>query len=1771
MPPKAINRDNDLRMLYAKRDMLFSRIQVMSDSSKNIYDEETKESFLCSMETVDDIRIDFEKTLDKINTFELEVNPDFVVNYQNLSSFEDLFCRVKRAAKLLEMSAKSEEKLNIQQPLKRDRPKLPPIQIPEFNGDIRNWPLFYNSFENTIHKNEILTDHEKLHYLVNKLTGKAKSVYAGITLCAENYELILNILKVKYEDKRLVTSAYLDQIFDLKNVASCNENNLEKFLDIFASSVRAIKNLKVKDLSDFLFLYIGLKKLDPETVRLFEMDRRGDKQLPTFDELETFIRDHIKILQRTSVPKHEATKKIYSDRRMDVVSKPLKTTQTYVNIASQSVCSLCHAHHEHIYKCSSFLKLTPNERYRFVRANNLCINCLSEGHRVSLCNSNSSCRRCQNKHHTLLHFDNNTAASNVSRVGLSRGGNGSSESNSTPGRFYAVAQPPPATTLLPSTAEAKADIACAHAAAAHTDHSNHVALCSLSSSRTPTTVLLATARVIVVDAYGKAHSVRALLDSASQSNFVTLEFCQRLGLDISNRSVCTVVKGIGGSVKAIQGSVKIQFHSRFDSKISFDMDSLVVDKVTERMPTMLVNTSMLSNFGDLPLADDTYAIPGDIEMLVGASIFPHLLLSRKVHGHPSQTAPHALETVLGFVIIGTAPARVDSYSTMSYCCAVGSLESTIRKFWEIEEVNCPPILSPDDKVCDEFYSRTTTRDENGRYVVALPFKGDIYSLGDSYQLAEKRFYCLEKKMLASPKLKQTYDEVISEYLDKGYISPAPVETAESKDAPSYIIPHHGVIREDKFTTKLRVVLDGSAKTSTSVSLNDILYRGQNLQGNLFDIIVNFRLFSIALSADIRQMFLCIGVNECDRRFQRILYRFSPQEPLKVYEFNRVCFGLKSSPFHALRTIKQLASDEGTAYPKAKETIETSLYMDDFVYSIDSEIEAIETAAEVINLMKAGQFDLVKWTSNSGSVLNSIPPSYRLSTVKEFDEGDLQKILGLCWSPASDLFSLKICSTPPACTKRIILSCVARIWDIMGFVAPVVLYAKLLIKELWLSDCDWDDKPPDRIAHLWTRFREELPLLDQIKIPRHVGTNKDSVVTIIGFADASEKAYGGVVYFHVQNNDSLSVSLITAKSKVSPRKVVSLARLELCGILILSKLIGTIINACHNRIHINRILAFSDSTVALCWAHSSPHRWDTFVGNRVAKIQSELLPQNLYHVPGKDNPADCLSRGLTPAQILDHSLWFRGPSWTQSLPEEWPVSPFNPSTVSEPPEQKKHTLVTAAPRELSPILLLSNRLSSWSKLLRCVVYVCRFVKILPPREYIVAADLDKAELIVLRELQRNYFSTEFNSLKSNKPCSRALQVLKPFLQDGLIRVGGRLSQSNLAFEQKHPVVLPRKDHALNLLVDYYHKKNCHAGPDLLMSILRQKYWIFSARNLIRSRVHKCVPCYRLRPKATAPEMADHRSCRVVESVKPFVHTGTDYAGPFRITISRGRGIRSTKAYVCLFVCMTIRAVHIELVGDLSTSSFMAAFKRFLSRRGPVGQIYSDNGTNYVGAKRNITELHAFLRSKYYNTEFAQVLAENRIKWSLNTPTASHFGGNWESNIKALKSHLYRVIGEQILSFEELSTVLAQVEAVMNTRPLCRTLSSDPSEPLALTPAHFLNLTPLKYLPCRDVGEDRLHVLSRHDLMDKLVQSFWKRWRTDYLHTLQSRQKWNTPSTPITVGTVVILITDNTPPLHWPLGVVEEVFPGSNGITRIVRVKTATGSYLRPVVRLCPLPN
>ncbi|KAJ8971866.1 hypothetical protein NQ317_008542 [Molorchus minor] len=519
--------------------------------------------------------------------------------------------------------------------------------------------------------------------------------------------------------------------------------------------------------------------------------------------------------------------------------------------------------------------------------------------------------------------------------------------------------------------------------------------------------------------------------------------------------------------------------------------------------------------------------------------------------------------------------------------------------------------------------------------------------------------------------------------------------------------------------------------------------------------------------------------------------------------------------------------------------------------------------------------------NPAVVLENIPENIRLSEKIEFnDSSEINcplKVLGLQWNPTSDVFSFAVNIPDKICTKRNILSTLARIWDPLGFLSALTLYAKLLIKELWLSKISWDSEPPTNIKKLWSEFQEELSLLSQFQVPRHVGAFEHAHARLIGFADSSSKGYGAIVYIKIitASND-IKINLMCAKSKVAPVKVCTIARLELCAALLLAKLIKSVLDSCSARIQIEKISALSDSTVVLHWINNSPHKWKVFVANRVAKIQSIVPSTNWFHIDSENNIADCLSRGLTPSRLVHHATWVSGPPWLILEENKWPTRHIAENR-SFPLQEEKLVAMPALVEEDNPLRNLILRISSWSKLRRITVYILRFAKILPVRKIVSATDLEKAEL-----------------------------------------------------------------------------------------------------------------------------------------------------------------------------------------------------------------------------------------------------------------------------------------------------TLISIEALLNSRPLCW-LSNDPTDPLPLTPAHFLTLTPLKSLPANDLSNQNVNLLSRKELLDQLVQSFWNRWRVEYLNSLQIRQKWNTPSCPVTKGTLVLIMQDNIPPLQWPLGLIEETFPGKDGVNRVALVRCKNTAYKRPIVKLCPLPQ
>lgn len=1729
-----------LKLYIAKRDAHFARIQAIYDSSKLLSTERARKAFIAQAKQIDPLRTELNDVLDNVNLLSLTLDDTYVVSYDILNAFDDLASEIKDTlSSLIDSSVPSSAPASSTGSKNAYHIKVPKIELPTFDGDIQSFPFFYETFKRVIHTNTDLSDSDRIHYLLNCLKGKAKNVAAGLSPSAENYRVVWEALIAKYLDTRALAVNYLNQLFALKSTGSSSPANLEKLFDKFTAIIAGLKQLKIDNLDEFIFTHLGLKLIDSDIAKHYEMSLRfqKDQEIIDYNYFVKFVREQIKILHRTAPARAPASS----------APSTSKVSQVYVGVANNK-CSLCHSTHQHLFQCTVFQKLNQTERFKFIKDSKMCVNCLSHQHTTSKCQSKIGCKKCNGRHHTMLHFEQKPHFETAAMV-------------SAP--VPPVAAPAPSSSAIrpvevPSAAPERVAL-CTHSAVQETKR---------------TTEVLATAKVVVVNQKGRDVVVRCLLDPGSQKNYITSRCCRMLGLPIRSDSI-TMVRGIGGTSQHVRGSVDLSFSSRLRSQPKYQIDALVLDQITGQLPLCAINIAELTHIDPKLLADDTWGVPGNIDVLLGVKLFAKLLRPGFVTSVPG--CPDALETVLGYILMGDAPVMEKPPSNTLSFFSTSSVDSCdLRKFWEIEEVSAPAVMDLDDKQCEEFYRSTTTRTPDGKYVAALPLKTDASALGSSLEMARRRFYSLERRLKKLPDVKLLYDNVIKEYLENDYISPVPniQQDQEIRQRQGeYYIPHHAVIREDK-TTKLRVVLDASACTDNGVSLNDILHKGPVLQADLFNILLNFRLFSVAVSADVKAMYLRIGIRPEDRSLQRILYRFREDEELQSYEFSVLPFGLKCSPFIAIRTVQQLCLDEGQSFPLATEILQRDIYMDDIVSSIPRPMQAIESAHQLIKIFSLGNFQLTKWSSNRAEVLQAIPESLRLSQSVDLSKDTTQKILGLHWYPDEDNFSFQVNPDDRPCTKRNILSFIARLFDVLGLVAPMILYAKLLIKELWLDKLGWDELPPTRIVRAWEQFQAELPLISEMKYARHVGVVEGCKISLVGFADASEKAYGGAVYAHVVLPDGdIVVSLVCAKSKVAPLKVVSLARLELCAALLLSTLIKRVYNLYAARHAIEAVVAFSDSTVTLSWIHSAPHRWHTFVANRIAKIHENLSAESFFHVKGCENPSDCLSRGLTPVQLVNHPMWLTGPSWLALPRSEWPVKPFVSNGSQEIPELKPVALHSLEDSSRTPLLDIlyerAFRFSSWIKYLKTICFVYKFLKRLP-KGPVTASDLDFAEGMVLRSVQRVHFEQELLQLERKQLCSKPIQKLSPFLHKGLIRVGGRLENSELDFDSRHQVLLPRQGHIVELLVTHYHVTNFHTGPNLLVSLLRQRYWILSARRIARHITFNCNICFRAKPRPVFPMMADLPRSRVETAPKAFSHTGCDYAGPLQITSVRGRGQRPRKAYICLFTCMTTRAIHLEVASDLSTASFLLAFKRFLSRRGPVECLYTDNGTNFIGARSYLRELYQFL-AKEYQPQWEGELAEHRITLKNIPCRAPHFGGCWESEVKNVKTHLFKVIGHQILTFDELNTVLAQVEALLNSRPLY-SLSSDPSEPSALTPAHFLHTKPLVFLPSREINETRLHLISRYELTDKLVQSFWKRWRQEYLHTLQSRQKWNTPSNPIKLGTVVVSMEDNVMPLHWPLGLITEIFPDRHGVVRVASVKTKSGILQsRPIVKLCPLPT
>lgn len=1297
----------------------------------------------------------------------------------------------------------------------------------------------------------------------------------------------------------------------------------------------------------------------------------------------------------------------------------------------------------------------------------------------------------------------------------------------------------------------------------------------------PTTVLLATA-LVEVQVGLTMYMCRALCDSGAQMNLISESCVQRLG---ARKLPCDrVIRGIGNNEGiTLNKKVFLDIRSCHTKRFVLTAEFTVINELMGSLPyNQLRSLNLPSN---VPLADPEYNIPSKIDLLFGAGIWASSLgpgIYRNSVGTILQ------ETEFGFIILGRYELGPEDECFLTIFHAneqpeqferteqgMNEVARILKRFWEIQELSSKRIRSPQEELVERIFAETHYRERNGRYVVNIPFVPESKPLGESREIALKRFLWLERRLQRDPQLREKYVKFMQEYEQLGHMQVAMGKPKAGERL--YYIPHHCV------TAKFRVVFDASCKTTSGESLNDIQLVGEKLQFDLADVIVRFRRHKIAIAGDIKKMFRQVGVDPKHWDCQRILWREHPSQPLREYWLTVVTYGMSSSVHSSVRAMKQCAIDNANKWPRAEAIVHQDFYVDDCFTGADTIDEAITLRQDLDNLLRAGCFELAKWSSNDGRALEDTADT---NSIIELGEDGDTKVLGLRWLTASDELTFRVVkplmSNHP--TMREVLSEIAKLYDPNGFLSPIIIRPKIIMQEIWRANVGWDHKIPPEILERWNEFYQTLDRLQEIKIPRWFWVHANDRIQLHGFADASEKAYGAVIYVRVVTPaGDIRCQLVASKSRVAPTSTVSIPRLELQAAELLGRLLKNTVETCQFKNV--ECCCWTDSTVVLHWLRKQPCELKTFVANRVASIQTTTDIRIWAHVVSGDNPADLVSRGMGMSEFIGSELWFHGSPWLSTPQEQWPrsimtLTPKDSGQIKTECKSGNNLVVLTAAK--IPQDALIYKFSSWDKVMRITAYTFRFINnCRKKQERIVSKTLTREELQMainhwLRTVQNEHFSKEIQCrhTKDVLPERSKIAGLNPQLNaEGILCVGGRLSNTDWPESQKHQAVIPAKSRLGWLLLQKAHHHTLHGGVQQMMRYIRSNFWIPRLRAEARLVVMRCARCFRMSKKTETQLMGSLPSDRV-RPARPFYNSGVDFAGPYDMRMRAGRPAsrkqtqetRTEKGYVAVFVCLVTRAVHLEAVTGMTSEAFIAAFSRFCARRGICAKMYSDNGTTFVGANKEMLEAMLTWQQK----ETLDYVQSRGTEWHFITPSAPFQGGIWEAAVKSMKHHLKRVMGTQKYSYEVLSTLLAEIEACLNSRPICA-MSDDSNDAQALTPAHFLIGEEL-VLPIpvrRDEPPRSARALWQQQQYSK--QSFWSQWSADYLNTLQQRNKWKWEKENVRIGQLALLKNENFPPTYWALGRITAVQPGKDKLVRSVTIEIDGRLYDRPIQKLCILPS
>lgn len=1606
--------------------------------------------------------------------------------------------------------------------------------LPVFSGNPEDWPMFIRTYEETTIACGF-SDVENLVRLQKCLRGNALETVRSRLMMPAGVPHVIKTLQMRFGRPELIIRSLLERV---RRVPAPKSERLDTLIDFGLAVENLVVHLQAAKQENHLTNPVLLQELISKLPAQLRLDWARYKLLHQDNTLVAFGEFMNELIQAASevsfdlpVSSPARAEKPRDREKAFVYAHDAVETESRNNGVMRKIpkpCIVCGATGHRLAECEEFEAKGIQERMQIVRQHNLCRTCLNF-HQKWPCRTWQGCgmEGCREKHHFLLHPPTPTSSTHLS--------------------------------------------------------SSHTAVISQNCDRYPYFRILP----VVVSFAGKQETIFAFVDEGSSSTLLDHSIAEQLGLDgpkepltlqwtgnvarqeSKSKRVRFQIAGAGkGAVFQIEGAHTVE-------RLLLPKQSLSYGALAERYP----------HLRGLPIADYEQAEPKVLIGLDNLRLCIPLKIREGYHHEPIAAKCRLGWTIYGYSACAPMPTVSINFHAPAASDVDYELNEQLNDYFSLDQLGTKPVgevpESEEDKRSRMILEKTTRR-VSGRFETGLLWKSDDIVFPDSFPMAVQRLKSLERKLSREPSLRARVHEKIEEYVAKGYCHRASLTELDSVDCTRVWYLPLCVVVNPKKPHKVRVVWDAAAKVN-GVSFNSALLKGPDLLTSIVCVLYHFREHRVAVTGDIEEMFLRILIRPQDSQSQRFLWRGNAEAAPSVYIIDVATFGSTCSPSSAQFVKNTNAMEHMESFPRASTAIIRYHYVDDYLDSFETEEEAIEVVQQVKSIHSTGGFNLRNFLSNSDALLTAID-GISDEDAKQLSVSRAEKVesvLGMKWNPSKDVFIYtltfreeldKVIQPSHVPTKREMLKLVMSLFDPLGFMTFYLIHGRALIQDVWATGVDWDVPINNDLCQRWRQWISYLPRLSDVTIPRcYFRSQMDGRKQLHMFVDASDAAYACVAYLRAHGTRGVEVALVGAKSKVAPLKVLSVPRLELMAAVIGARMADSV--AASHSYDIAETYFWTDSSTVLAWINSDHRKYHKFVGVRIGEILALTKMNQWRWVPTKQNPADDATKWGNGPCFDPRNRWFCGPSFLFQPEAEWPTNTKAVSTNNE--LNCTHNI-----HHVTPIALHEfSRFSKWERLLRTQAYVFRFINNVRCRKngqctetgFLNQEELKRAEKELWKQAQAEAYSQERRILMETQgspdirhrlvPKLSPLYKLWPYIdRDGVIRMRGRIGAAWYASsDAKYPIILPKSHQVTLLLVDYYHRRYHHANHETVVNEMRQRFEISHLRTVVKQTARRCVRCHIQTAVPRPPPMASLPEQRLTPMVRPFTFVGLDYFGPLTVKVGRTQ----VKRWIALFTCLTVRAIHLEVVHSLSSESCVLAIRRFIARRGAPAEFFSDNGTSFVGASKQLQQEIAMR-----NEILASTFTNTNTRWNFNSPGAPHMGGVWERLVRSVKNAIGMIIDTPHRPTDELlETILFDAEAMINSRPLTY-IPLETADEESLTPNHFLlgSSSGVKQPPS-ELGS-RINLRSCWNQAQHSTDTIWKRWIKEYLPVITRRCKWFDEVRDIQEGDLV-LIVETSMRNRYVRGRVEKVFPGRDGRVRQALVRTATGAYKRPAAKLALL--